>query len=55
MKSLNNFSNAKPNDPHRFKEELKIKFDAVLAVFWKFLNGTGPMLELLKAEVTALD
>jgi len=53
-KILNNFSNAKPNDPHRFKEELKIKCDAVLAVVGKYPNGTGPMLELLKAEATPL-
>ena len=52
VKSLNNFSKAKPNDPHGFKEELKIKYDAVLAVVGKFPNGTGPMLELLKAEAT---
>ena len=32
VKSLNNFSKARPNDPSRFKEELKIKYDAVLAV-----------------------
>ena len=55
VKSLNNFSNAKPNDPPRFKEELKIKYDAVLAVVRKFPNGTGPMLELLKAETVPLD
>ena len=54
VKSLNNFSNAKPNNPHRFKEELEIKYDAVLAVVGKFPNGTGPMLELLTAEVPAL-
>ena len=53
VKSLNNFSNAKPNDPHGFKEELKIKYNAVLAVVRKFLNSTGPMLELLAAEVPA--
>ena len=52
---MNNFSNAKPNDPHGFKEELKIKYDAVLAVVGKFPNGTGPMLELLKAETVPLD
>ena len=45
VKSLNNFSNAKPNDPHGFKEELKIKYNAILAVVGKFQNGTGPMLE----------
>ena len=55
VKSLNNFSNAKPNDPHRFKEELKIKYDAIIAVVGNFPNGTGPMLELLAAEVPALD
>ena len=44
VKSLNNFSNAKPDDSHGFKEELKIKYDAVLAV-----------LELLKAEAPPLD
>ena len=37
-----------------FKEELKIKYDAVLAVVGKFPNGTGPMLELLAAEVPVL-
>ena len=55
VKSLNNFTNAKPNDPHGFKEELKIKYDAILAVVGKFPNGTGPMLELLKVEAVPLD
>ena len=55
VKSLNNFSNAKPNDPHGFKEELKIKYNAVLAVVGKFASGTGPMLELLKVEAPPLD
>ena len=55
VKSFNNFSNAKQNDPHGFKEELKIKYNAVLAVVGKFPNGIGPMLELLAAEVPALD
>ena len=55
VKSLNNFSEAKPNDLHGFKEELKIKYDAVLAVVGKFPNGTGPLLELLAAEMPALN
>ena len=55
VKSLTNFSNAKPNDPHGFKEELKIKYNAMLAFVGKFPNGTGPMLELLKAEAPPLD
>ena len=50
VKSLKNFSNTKPNDPHGFKEELKIRYNAVLAVVGKFLNRTGAMMELLKAE-----
>ena len=52
---MNNFSNAKPNDPQGFKEELKIKYDALLAIVGKFLNGTGPMLKLLKAKASPLD
>ena len=55
VKSFNNFTNANPNDPHGFKEELKIKYNAVLAVVRKFLNGTGPMIVLLAAEATPLD
>ena len=51
----NRWINAKPNDPHGFKEELKIKYDAVLAVVGKFPNGTGPMLELLKVEAAPMD
>ena len=52
---MKNFTNAKPNDPHGFKDELKFKFDAVLAIAGKFLNGTGPMIGLLKAAVPPLD
>ena len=29
IKLLNNFTNANPRDPHGFKEELKIKYEAV--------------------------
>ena len=54
VKSLNNFTNVKPNDPHGFKEDLKIKYDAVLAVVGEFPNSSGPMMELLKAEPTQL-
>ena len=54
VKSLKNFSNTKPNDPHGFKEELKIRYNAILVVVVKFPNGTGAMMELLKAEPTPL-
>ena len=40
VKSLHNFSNSKPNDPNAFKEELKIKSDAILAIVGKFPDGT---------------
>ena len=53
VKSLNNFSKAKSNDPHGLKKELKIKYDAILAVVGKFSNRTGPMMELLKVETPA--
>ena len=55
VKSLNNLSNAMPNDPHGFKRDLKIKYGAVLAVVRKFSNGTGPMLELLAAQIPPLN
>ena len=48
VKSLHNFSNSKPNDPHVCKEELKIEFDVVLAIVEKIPNGTGVMEQLLK-------
>ena len=47
---MNNYSNNKPHDPHDFKEEVKIKFDAVKAVAGMFPNGTGAMIELLGAK-----
>ena len=42
-----NFCNTKQNDPHGLKEELKIKYDAVLAVVRKFPNRIGPILQLI--------
>ena len=50
VKSLHNFSNLKPNDPRAFKEELKIKCGAELAIVGKFLNRTGVLEHLLKVE-----
>ena len=52
---MNNYSNNKPHDPHGFKEEVKIKYNAVKVVAGKFSNGTPAMLELLGAERLALD
>ena len=53
-KSLHNFNNAEPNDPNGFKEELKTKYNSVLAVVEKFLNRTGPMMKLPQAETPPL-
>ena len=50
VKLLNNFSNNKLHCPHSFKEEIKIKLDVVKSVVEKFPNGTGAIMELLKAE-----
>ena len=53
--TMKNFSNSKQNDPHGFKKELKIKYDAILAVAGKFPNRTGRIMELLKVETPPLD
>ena len=55
LKSLHNFSNSNPNDPHAFKEELKIKYSAISAITGRFPGGTGLLEELLKLETPALD
>ena len=55
VKSLHNFSNSKPNDPHTFKEELKIKFGAVSAIIRKFLSRTGLLEHLLQSETPTQD
>ena len=54
VKLLHNFSNLKPSNPHGFKEELKIKYNATLAIVGEFLNRTGVMEQLLKAETPSL-
>ena len=55
VKSLHNFSNSNPNDPHTFKEELKIKFGTVSAITGRFLSRTGMLEHLLQAETPSLD
>ena len=45
------FSNSKPSDPHYFKEELKTKFQATLAIANRFPNGTMYMEEMLRRHV----
>ena len=55
VKSLHIFRNLKPNDPNAFKEELKIKLGAMSTIVRKFLNGTGVLEHLPKAETPPQD
>ena len=54
VKSMNNYSNNNPHDPHGFKEDVKIKYDTVKVVVEKFPNGIGAMVELLGAAVPSI-
>ena len=54
VKSLHNFSNSKPSNPHTFKEELKIKYNVMLAIVRKFPNRTGVMEQFIKVEISSL-
>ena len=48
---LNTFTNNDPQDPHGFKEQVKIKFEATKAIVGRFPNGTAALTHLLsKAE-----
>ena len=47
VKSLCNFKSPKQNDPHYFKDELRTKFQATLALANRFPNGTVYMEEAL--------
>ena len=55
VKTLHNSSNSNPNDPHAFKEELKIKFSAVSAITGRFPSRPGILEHLLQAETPSLD
>ena len=55
VKSMNNYSNNKPHDPLYFKEQVKIKYDALTAVSGKFLNGTAVMMGLLGKAPPPID
>ena len=53
---MNNYTNTEPYDPHGFKEQIKIKFEATKAIAGRFTNGTAALMELLsKAQPIALD
>ena len=53
IKLLNTYTNNNPNDPHGFKEQVKINFEATKAIVGRFPNGTAALMYLLnKAETT---
>ena len=55
IKSLNTYTNNNPNDPHGFKEQVKIKFEATKAIVGRFPNGTAALMHLLSNAETPLD
>ena len=54
VKLINNYSNNKLHGPHGFKEEIKIKYDAVKAISGRLPNGTAVIIALLEQNVPAL-
>ena len=55
IKSLNTYTNNNPNDPHGFKEQVKIKFESTKAIVRRFPNGTAALTHLLSKAETPLD
>ena len=53
IEMLHNFTNSTPEDPHGYKEEVKVKCNATTAVVGKFPNGIG-LLEILLVKETSL-
>ena len=55
IKSLNTYTNNEPQDPHGYKEKVKIKYEATKAIVGKFPNGTAALMELLSNALAPLD
>ena len=56
VKSMNNYINNEPYDPHGFKEQVKIKFKATKAIVGRFPYRTAALMELLSTtQSIALD
>ena len=55
IKSLNTYTNNDSNDPHGFKEQVKIKFEATKVIVGRFPNGTPALTHLLSKAETPLD
>ena len=53
---MKNYTNNEPYNPHGFKEQIKIKYEATKAIAGKFPNGTITLMELLsRAQPAPLD
>ena len=52
---MNTYTNNDANDPHGFKEQVKIKFVASIAIFGRFPNGTTTLTHLLSKAEPPLD
>ena len=55
IKLLNTYTNNDPQDPHGFKEQVKIKYKATKAIVGNFPNGTAALMELLSNAQVPLD
>ena len=55
-KSMHNYTNNEPYDPHDFNKQVKIKYKTTKAVVGKILNGIAALIELLsRSQPVALD
>ena len=52
---MNTYTNNDVTDPHGFKEQAKIKYEATKAIVGRFQNGTATLMHLLSNAEPALD
>ena len=55
LNHIHNFTNSKPEDPHGYKVELKVRYNATTAIARKLPNRTGFLVKLLTKETVPLD
>ena len=55
IKSLNTYTNNEPQDPHGYKEQIMIKYEATKVKVGKFPNGTASLMKLLSKDPVPLD
>ena len=55
IKLMNAYTNNEPQDPHGFKEQVKINYKATKAITRKFPNGTAALMELLSNDPAPSD